>query len=479
MIRETPFQRYLLTLRILFTLILCAAVVFYVDKSIHWQVMWDTSIMHYVNFLIAHGLAPYRDIVDINLPGSYFMEGLAMHIFGGGDLGWRLYDYTLLLILIVSLIVIAWPYDWFAGLFAGVFFLVIHGSEGALNAGQREELMTTLIVAAYALLFGSMRCRKPLLLLPFGALLGIAASLKPTSAPLGLMLLLMAAIGLRKRSLKITPYLAYGFIGMLLASLTSIGFLYRYHAFHAFVVIFKRLAPYYASVGNTPKHQLLGVLLHRKYCLIAAIGVPLLFANKAENSWENWERIALCVGIAFGIFSYIAQGKPFDHHAYSFVVFITILASIEFVKALKKSTWIHLVALSCISLGVLDVMSSMTFKTTQGDTLTAELNAENDALKDDLTRLGGSGLQHQVQCFDMVSSCFATQYRLRLMPYTTFMGDYMFFGPRGKPPLPYYRTIMWDQLQRNPPQVIVLTNQWMARIFLSINLTSGPSFPRS
>ena len=44
------------------------------------------SIMHYVNFLMDRGLAPYRDIVDINLPGAYFMEGWAMHIFGGGIL---------------------------------------------------------------------------------------------------------------------------------------------------------------------------------------------------------------------------------------------------------------------------------------------------------------------------------------------------------------------------------------------------------
>ncbi|MDQ2834404.1 MAG: hypothetical protein M3Y50_11775, partial [Acidobacteriota bacterium] len=81
------FERYLLALRLLFSSILCASAAFFIYKSLHWQVMWDTSIMHYVNFLMAHGMAPYRDIIDINMPGSYFIEGWAMHIFGGGDLG--------------------------------------------------------------------------------------------------------------------------------------------------------------------------------------------------------------------------------------------------------------------------------------------------------------------------------------------------------------------------------------------------------
>jgi len=168
----------------MFALILCAAVGFYVHKSIHWRVMADTSVMHYVNFLMDQGWAPYRDILDFN-PGAYFIEGWAMHLFGGGDLGWRFYDFSLLAILIASLIIISLPYDWFAGLFAGVIFLLIHGAEGPWNAGQRELLMITLIMVSYAFLFTALRRRKPLLALPFGFAIGLAASVKPTAVRLG------------------------------------------------------------------------------------------------------------------------------------------------------------------------------------------------------------------------------------------------------------------------------------------------------
>ena len=37
--------------------------------------------MHYVVFLLKHGLKPYREISDNNMPGAYFTEAVAMRIF--------------------------------------------------------------------------------------------------------------------------------------------------------------------------------------------------------------------------------------------------------------------------------------------------------------------------------------------------------------------------------------------------------------
>ena len=59
--------------------------------------------MHYVNFLMSHGLQPYSQITDNNLPGAYLIESWAMHVFGGGDLAWRIYDFFLLGVLTLSM----------------------------------------------------------------------------------------------------------------------------------------------------------------------------------------------------------------------------------------------------------------------------------------------------------------------------------------------------------------------------------------
>ena len=35
-----------------------------------WGIGQDSRLMHYVVFLMRHGFAPYRDIVDMNMPGT-------------------------------------------------------------------------------------------------------------------------------------------------------------------------------------------------------------------------------------------------------------------------------------------------------------------------------------------------------------------------------------------------------------------------
>jgi hypothetical protein len=34
-----------------------------------WPLFWDAQVFHYGNFLIDHGFVPYRDIIDMNMPG--------------------------------------------------------------------------------------------------------------------------------------------------------------------------------------------------------------------------------------------------------------------------------------------------------------------------------------------------------------------------------------------------------------------------
>ena len=171
--------------------LLCAAALgffalFFVLASRHWPLLDDGPIMHYVNFLMAHGLRPYSDITDNNLPGAYLTEGWAMRLFGGGDLAWRVYDIALLGVLTAAMTIIARPYDWFAGVLGGGLFLVVHAAEGPRYAGEREEVIAVALMVGYAALFEAVRRYKPPLALLFGLTAGLAASIKPTFAPLSL-----------------------------------------------------------------------------------------------------------------------------------------------------------------------------------------------------------------------------------------------------------------------------------------------------
>ena len=66
-------------------LICCGA---FCVTSWRWPLLGDAPLMHYVVFLMQHGMAPYRDIVDLNQPGTYAV-GAAVMWFGKGALAWR------------------------------------------------------------------------------------------------------------------------------------------------------------------------------------------------------------------------------------------------------------------------------------------------------------------------------------------------------------------------------------------------------
>ena len=61
-------------------------------QSVHWPLIHDAPIMHYIAWQILHGGVPYRDILDMNLPGVYLLHILVLKVFGPSDGGWRLFD---------------------------------------------------------------------------------------------------------------------------------------------------------------------------------------------------------------------------------------------------------------------------------------------------------------------------------------------------------------------------------------------------
>jgi hypothetical protein len=105
---DRPIQAF----RVLCMAVLLAGAACYVVFSFHWQWMWDTQVMHYIVLLLNHGKVPYKDIYDLNMPGAYLTERWALAVFGGSDLGWRLYEFTLLGAMTLAMTVIARPHDW-------------------------------------------------------------------------------------------------------------------------------------------------------------------------------------------------------------------------------------------------------------------------------------------------------------------------------------------------------------------------------
>jgi hypothetical protein len=446
-------RSYLDYFRYLMVGVLVVSAICLVVLTYRWPLIWDAQVMHYINFLMDKGFAPYRDITDINMPGAYLIEGWGMHIFGGGDLGWRVYDFALLGLLGAATVVIALPYDWVAGLFAGVMFALSHASEGPMNSAQRDEVMTVLIMVGYALLFEALRRSKPWMMVLFGLSLGMASSVKPTAAPLGVALLAMAWWNLRKRNEPAASYVWSGVAGAGIAVAIVFAFLFRYHATGAFFQITTRLTAYYAGLNHESFARLLRHTLPRAALLMLPFGI---LVSLADRDWKNWERWALLLGVAFGGFSYFVQRKGFLYHRYALVAFILLYMAVELSLAMRKQGWVRAVGFAGMAMGALVMVPTYT----QRVMLVEPYNGYTESLESDLTRLGGDQLQRKVQCFDLVDGCLNALYHLKLVQNTGSTGDLLLFTQVRTPVVDYYRGLFWNDINRNPPLVVVLSNEW-------------------
>ena len=455
--------------------VLCMAVLLtgaasYVVFTIHWRWMWDTQVMHYIVLLLKHGKVPYKDIYDINMPGAYLTERWAIAIFGSGDLGWRLYEFTLLGSMTLAMIVIALPYDWLAGLFAGVLFSVQLGSLGPMQAAERDEVMTVLIFIGYAFLFAAVRKAVPWLMLPFGLAMGIATLIKPTVVPLVLCLLLFLLVVLRRREKSPVAYILFAIAGLGIALGILLDFLLPPHAFGPFFLILSKLVPYYSSLA----HPSLWVLIRRSLPQAFLVYMPLtLLLAVASRSRANWEMWAVRAGFLFGGISYFVQRKGYDYHRIAFLCFGLLWIGLEFTAALKDRGWRRNVGVVGMAFGVL-MMVPLNARKVHGR---HDVNAAVPVLEQDLLRLGGNKLQGKVQCLDMVGGCLSALYRLDLVQSTGFTGDTQFFGPDDGRVVPYYRKMLWDDFHQDPPDVIVLSNEWYQESNYSFDkLNTWPEF---
>ena len=144
-------------LAIFLSAVLIACSMIFIAMTRHWPVVGDAALIRYAVFLIQHGWAPYRDFMDINMPGAYLATAFGMHLAASADVSWRIFDFGLIALAGVGYFIIARPYSRFAALFATVLLLLVHGQDGVQQAGQRDLVIAVLLVLAVAFLLEAVR----------------------------------------------------------------------------------------------------------------------------------------------------------------------------------------------------------------------------------------------------------------------------------------------------------------------------------
>ncbi len=436
--------------------VLLVSVVLFLALTYRWPLVGDVAMMHYLVLLMQHGMAPYRDIVDAQMPGTYLLEWVAMHLFGAGVVGARLYDWSLLLVATAAMVVIALPYDPLAGWFGGALLAVIHGRDGIEQTAERDLAMAALLLAAYAFAFASVRRGRPWLVLLAGMCAGAAATLKPTVLPFGIVLLTLLCLYLRRERRPVWKTGIYGVLGLALPFAVCLAFLLQERALPDFLDDLHGMWPYYATLARKPFGRL---LLHGISPLLTPVLVWLVLAVvrwKTKAQAIGWERVALWAGVLLGYVSFIAQGKGFVYQRYPLLGFLLLILGLDFCTALRQ--WGVLRALGAAGLiaGALVIVPISVWNLSRYDG--HDLGPQS-TLQADLTRLGGQRLSGHVQCLDAYSGCIHTLYRMRLAQPTGFLVDFYFWAPVQNAVTRKMRSRFWQAIQKSPPDVFVINEQ--------------------
>ncbi len=443
--------------------VLAACVVLFAYRSLRWPLVNDVSLMHYISFLMDHGLVPYRDFSDMNLPGSYMVDWLAVHTFGGTALASRMFDLALMGVGSLAILAIAWPYGRFAGVFAASMLILFHGRDGMGQVGQRDMTLAVLLLLAYAFVFRALRghalrghaLRRDSLwaIALFGISASMATMIKPTAAAYAVVLLAMAAVTLRRRGEAVAGRLIAALAGLALPMAAVCAWLWHVHALGAFWESISQVTPYYVGLGRRSFAYLLETCLSPSLLLLGALAAWIAWKRK---SWRTWEGSALIAGMALGVMAYVLQAKGYAYHRYPLVALLLTWVGIELTSTLRERGGLRMVGVAGLVFGVV-VMAPLYLRTAMRAQWSESMIA---AIQSDLTALGGAKLSGKVQCIDSISGCGTVMYEMQLMPATGLLSDFLIFGPEEKRVVRESRERFWREMEGRPPQVIVATS-WL------------------
>ncbi len=421
----------------------------------HWPLAGDAALMHYGAFLLSHGFAPYRQIIDMNMPGCFLLDWGVIHVFGRGAAAWRTFDFALIAAAAVAMVAIAKPYDWFGGVFAAGFFFILHVHDGIDQAGERDLVLAVLMLLGCAAIFLALRRSSWAWSAIFGIASGAAMTIKPTAVLWFPGMVVLAAVTLRRRHRPAAAHLAAACVGCGAPLVLMLLYLTRRDALGAFAQTVTGLMVYHAHIDRFPLRFLLAHLVPSALYPAIAVWLALTIAGRR---WRTWEGAALLWSVGVGAASFVAQGKAFPYQRYPLEGFLLAMMGIDAALALRAagSRWQPPAAAVLLGFTTLALAPSWLIRANHYDWRHDDFT---ESLSADLTALGGPALSGQVQCLDMTAGCLGVLYWMRLVQSTGFLYDCYFFHQPQTAATERLREEFLADMGHAPPRVLIESSQ--------------------
>ena len=319
------------------------ATVFLVELvlSLHWQLQYDSAFLHYVAYLInEHGFVPYRDIFEVNMPGTYLFHIAIGRLFGYSDLASRMVDVAWL----TATLTVTWffmkPFGRVVASASCLLFGLIYLGAGPSTSLQRDAI--AILPIATALLLATRRSPNHsvnLIHFLLGVLFALAALIKPHLA-IGLPAVIVYncihdSNGSKSVKTLIRPCIVGGLfalVGFLSTLAIPFLWLWRIGALQPFWDIFSSYVPLYLQMSGD--FQFRGTFArvadalrsYRKFggfgiLLISSMfGVYLVLTKSMSAAIKKLAILLLSLVILYSI-SVAIGGKFWHYHWIPFIYF--------------------------------------------------------------------------------------------------------------------------------------------------------------
>ncbi len=346
--------------------------------SLRWRLGGDSAFLHYLAYLInEHGFVPYRDLFELNMPGTYLFHMAVGNWFGYSDLAFRLVDVVWLSTTLGATWLMMQPMGRSVAAASALLFGLIYLGAGPQMSLQRDVIAILPIALALLLLTR----RRPnqsrwMVQLLLGILFAMAALIKPHMA-IGLP----AVVGYSciQDSNQTAPSMAqlnrwltaglFALIGFLAMFLLPFLWLRQIGALASFWEITSSYVPLYAEMARDFEfREPLARLLNLVYwylefggfgtLLTAAIfGVNLVLHRSADLAQKRLAVLLLTLTLLYSIYVMIG-GKFWPYHWMPCAYFASLGTAMLIFSPSTRAYGQHLL-LPLVAFGVTTAMVSL------------------------------------------------------------------------------------------------------------------------
>jgi hypothetical protein len=480
-------------------------------ESLRWPLIRDAPLMEYVAWSVRRGSVPYRDVFDMNLPGTYATHVVGQVLGGTSALHVRLLDLVVLGLGAVGVHRLTRPFGPIAARSSSLLLaftaLVVGGPELAL---QRDWLVAIASLWAVVLVLSPAATRRWVRALGAGALAGYATMVKPTAAlVVGVLVVVLVAraragddeptgapdgAGAPERSWRAAaraalPEAAAVGAGAAIVVVALMAWIVWLGGGSSLRWMWSNYFPLYArldgsgmEVGSLGAHvaevvrRVASTATTDLLLLVPSLGVVALFVRPRPGALSRRLAAIALLG-AVGIVSLVSTPRVWDYYWWPWnvaaIAMVGVLVQDVAGRAGERRGWRVASGAVVAALGVATVLSALCLVRPWDERpYVTEHVAAVDEISAALRERAGPG--DEVQVLDTTVGGVQAALAASLPPATPFIYDFHFFHDVDDPAVQTLRRRLIDGLERSEPRLVVVARRSWSHRRTMADLASFP-----